>query len=114
MIYPAVAMLAYDANFGYWPGAASGPNNGDCSANVNYPLTSPTFPGGYYQEESGTTCQEPIQGVATFTSHIWLGTPEYTQLTGVTCTSQGVSSPCYTVTWTKNHETRQDWDIYLK
>jgi hypothetical protein len=111
--YPAVAFLTYDTNFGFWPGASNGPNNGNCSPNYSYPLTSATFPGGMYVVESGTTCQEPVPGLATFTSYIALATPTYTKVTGERCASLGVASPCYTVKWTKNYEIHQDWNIFL-
>jgi hypothetical protein len=112
--YPVDVILSYDANFGYWPGASVGPNNGNCSANINYPLTSPSFPAPYYVVEGGKTCQEPVSGLATFKTFTALATPTYTQLTGAKCTSRGVASPCYTVKWIKNYEIRQDWNIFLQ
>lgn len=111
--YPVSVILNYDANFGFWPGASVGPNNGNCSSNSDYPLTSPANPGKAYVVESGKTCQEPVPGVATFTTFTALATPEYTKVTGIRCTRQGVASPCYTVKWTKHHEIRQDWNISL-
>jgi len=111
--YPVSVFLAYDTNFGFWPGASIGPNNGNCSANFNYPLTSPVNPGDMYVVEGGKTCQEPVSGLATFTTFTALATPAYTKVTGVRCTSQGVASPCYTVNWTKNYEIKQDWNIFL-
>jgi hypothetical protein len=112
--YPAVAFLSYDTNFGFWPGASNGPNNGNCSPNYAYPLTSPTFPHlPMYVVESGTTCQEPVPGVASITTYTALATPTYTKVTGAWCESLGVISPCYTVKWTKNYEIHQDWSIFL-
>jgi hypothetical protein len=112
--YPVSVILNYDANFGFWPGASDGPNNGNCSANYRYPLASPAFPGGSgYVVEAGKTCQQPVPGLATFKTFTALATPTYTQTTGERCTSQGVASPCYTVKWVKKYEIRQDWNIFL-
>ena len=46
--YPVDVILFTDANFGYWPGAQDGPNNGNCSGNLGYPLTAPSFPSAAY------------------------------------------------------------------
>jgi len=110
--YPVSVILNTDANFGYWTGAASGPNNGNCSANVAYPLTSPTFPGRVYVAASGQTCQRPSTGPATFTTSTILATPRYKQATGTACA--GGVSPCYTVEWIKNYEIHQDFDLFLE
>ncbi len=43
--YPVDVILASDSNFGFWSGASVGPNNGNCTADISYPLTSPANPG---------------------------------------------------------------------
>jgi hypothetical protein len=112
--YPVDVALFGDANFGFWPGALNGPNNGNCSGNSNYPLTAATFPVTGYVVESNSTCQEPVSGPATFTTFTRLATPEYKQVTGRACTSKGVASPCFTVKWTRKYEIHQDFNIFLQ
>ena len=113
--YPVDVILFGDANFGYWPGAQVGPNNGNCSGNIGYPLTAPTFPTGTtYTVASNSTCQQPVAGPATFTTYTELATPEYKQLMGRACTSKGVASPCFTTKWTRRYLIHQDWNIFLE
>lgn len=114
--YPVDVILNTDANFGYWPGAQDGPNNGNCSGNIAYPLTAPTFPTtvAVYVVASNSTCQRPVAGPATFTTYTELATPEYKQNTGEACTSKGVASPCFTVKWTRRYLIHQDWNIFLE
>jgi hypothetical protein len=112
--YPADVILSNDANFGFWPGDGIGPNNGNCSADTGYPLKSAANPGTFYIVEAGSTCQEPVPGLATFTTTTILATPAYTKVTGSACSSKGVPSPCYTVRWTNNYQIRQDWNIFLE
>jgi hypothetical protein len=112
--YPVDVVLFGDANFGFWPGAMNGPNNGNCSGNSDYPLTAPTFPATGYVVESNSTCQEPVAGPATFTTFTELATPQYEQVTGKACTSKGVASPCFTVKWTRKYEIHQDFSIFLQ
>jgi hypothetical protein len=112
--YPVDVVLFGDANFGFWPGAMNGPNNGNCSGNSDYPLTAPTFPATGYVVESNSTCQEPVAGPATFTTFTELATPQYKQMTGKACTSKGVASPCFTVKWTRKYEIHQDFSIFLQ
>jgi hypothetical protein len=114
---PPSDVLIYDPiNFGYGPGdgPATGPNNGNCTPDYNYPLTSPANPGGEYLVAAGRTCVQPLAGAATITVTTALGAPEYTKVTGAECTSNGVASPCYTVKWIKKYELCQKWDIWLE
>jgi hypothetical protein len=112
--YPVDVILNTDANFGVWPGAGTGPNNGNCSADTGYPLTVPENPGKVYIIAAGQTCHAPVPGPAVFTTSTVLGTPNYTKATRATCTAKGVASPCYTVEWTKRNEIRQDFKIFLE
>jgi hypothetical protein len=112
--YPVDVVLYSDANFGYWPGALDGPNNGNCSGNIGYPLTAPAFPAASYVVESNSTCQQPVPGPATFITYTELATPQYKQVTGMACTSKGVASPCFTVKWTRRYEIHQDFNIFLQ
>jgi hypothetical protein len=112
--YPVDVLLAADANFGYWPGAAYGRNNGDCGTNFLYPLQSPAYPGRPYQAATGQSCAEPVAGPARVTTQTILATPSYTQLTGGACTSRHVASPCYTASYVTNYEIHQDFDIVLQ
>jgi len=112
--YPVDVILFSDANFGFWPGAQEGPNNGNCSGNLNYPLTAATFPATGYTLASNSTCQQPVAGPATFTTYTELATPEYERNTGRACTSKGVVSPCFTVKYTRRYLIHQDWKIFLE
>ncbi len=111
--YPVEVILSTDANFGVWQGAGWGRNNGNCSANLHYPLATPNFPGGFYAVASGRTCLPPVSGPALFTTSTVLATPAYTQVTGAACTASGATSPCYTVKWTRTHAIQQDFKIFL-
>jgi hypothetical protein len=112
--YPVDVILFGDANFGYWPGAQDGPNNGNCTGDVHYPLAAATFPATGYTVASNSTCQQPVAGPATFTTYTELATPEYRRLTGRACTSKGVASPCFTVKWNRRYLIHQDWNIFLE
>ncbi len=113
--YPADVILYTDANFGVWPGAGFGRNNGNCSADINYPLAAASFPAGsYYVVAAGRTCLPPVTGPAVFTTTTSLATPAYTEVSGTACTARGVASPCYTVKWTATHAIKQDFNIYLQ
>ena len=114
--YPVSVILSTDANFGFWPGQEEsvGPNNGNCRPDAGYPLASAAFPGAIYVVESGETCKEPVPGLAIVSTSTVLATPTYKRISGAACTSKGVSSPCYKVDWTKNHEIRQDFNIFLE
>ncbi|HEX4599245.1 MAG TPA: hypothetical protein VH278_15755 [Burkholderiaceae bacterium] len=112
--YPVDVILYGDANFGYWPGAAAGPNNGNCSGDFGYPLVSPANPGTPYVVAAQTSCEEPVAGPARVLTYTELATPTYTQVTGAACTSKGMPSPCYTVTWTRTHEIHQDFDVFFE
>jgi hypothetical protein len=111
--YPVDVELAYDANFGYWPGAKRGPNNGNCVVDIGYPLAAAQFPGFPYQVAAGSTCGRPRPGKARVHTETALGTPTYHAVAGGACTRHGVASPCYTVTWQRKDQIEQDWDLYF-
>ena len=112
--FPVNVLLSYDVNFGFWPGASVGPNNGNCSADVGYPLSAPTNPGATYIVAAGQTCERPVAGKVEFHTVTLLATPRYTQTSGATCTSSGVASPCFTVSWTKRDEIHQDFEAFFE
>jgi hypothetical protein len=114
LVYPVTVLLYTDANFGFWPGEATGPNNGNCTPDTGYPLTSPANPGAMYVVAADRTCQEPVPGLATFTTSTALAVPAYTQMTGAACTFKGAVSPCYKVEWTRKYEIKQDFNIFLE
>jgi hypothetical protein len=114
---PPSDVIIYDPiNFGFGPGdgPATGPNNGNCTPDFNYPLTVPANPGEEYLVAAGKTCVQPLAGSATITVTTALGVPEYTKVTGAECTSNGVASPCYTVKWIKKYEICLKWNIWLE
>ena len=110
---PADVIIYGDQNFGTWPGAGSGANTGNCTADYNYPLTTPANPGALYIVEAGKTCKNPVAGAATLTATTEVGTPAYTKSTSKTvCGAVGI--PCYTVKWTKKYEISQKWTIFFE
>jgi hypothetical protein len=114
---PASDVIIYDPiNLGFGPGdgPSTGPNNGNCTPDYNYPLTAPAFPGGVFLIAAGKTCVEPVQGPATITVVTALASPVYTKVTGKACTANGVTSPCYTVEYVKKQEICQSFDIWLE
>ena len=114
--YPVSVILNTDANFGFWPGQdeSVGPNNGNCRSSTGYPLASAAYPGAIYVVASDQTCREPVPGLAVVSTTTVLATPAYKQISGEACTTKGVASPCYKVEWTRNHEIRQDFNIFLE
>jgi hypothetical protein len=113
--YPVHVLLANDVNYGYWPGASQGPNNGNCSGDLNYPLKAPTFPtGSFYEVESGKTCGEPTAGPIKVMTETILATPSYRKVSGNACTSHGVPSPCYLTSWAKTTEIHQNFPALLQ
>jgi hypothetical protein len=113
---PSDVIIYNPINLGFGPGdgPATGPNNGNCTPDFNYPLTSPANPGEVYLVAAGKTCVGPLPGPATITVTTALGSPVYTKVTGTACTAQGVASPCYAVEWIRRHEICQTWDIWLE
>jgi hypothetical protein len=113
---PSDVIIYNPINLGFGPGdgPATGPNNGNCTPDFNYPLTAPANPGEVYLVAAGKACVEPLPGPATITVTTALASPVYTRVTGTACTAQGVASPCYTVEWIRKHEICQTWDIWLE
>ena len=113
--YPVSVILDTDANFGYWPGAQNGPNNGNCTGNINYPLRAPRhFP----QPDIRLPRTAPA-------SNRWPGRPPSlptprsqrpsTSASPETpCTSKGVASPCFTVKFSRRYLIHQNWQIFLE
>jgi hypothetical protein len=111
--YPVDVELAYDANFGYWPGAKRGPNNGNCVTDIGYPLQAAQFPGFPYEVAAGSTCGRPAPGKARVHTETVLATPAYHEVGGARCTKHNVQSPCFTVTWQRKYQIEQDWDLFF-
>lgn len=110
---PADVIIYGDQNFGTWPGAGSGPNNGNCTANFNYPLASdpPTvFP---YIIQANKTCKDPVAGAATLTAVTEVATPKYTKQTKASACAPN-QPPCWTVKYTKRHSLTQKWTIFFE
>jgi hypothetical protein len=55
-----------------------------------------------------------VPGKVKFHTVTLLATPRYTQTSGAACASKGVPSPCFTVTWTKQHEIHQDFEAFFE
>jgi hypothetical protein len=110
---PPDVIIYGDQNFGNWAGATTGPNNANCTADVNYPLAAAANPGSVYIVAAGKTCNNPVAGAATLTAVTELATPKYTKSTSSkVCGSVG--PPCYTVRWTKKYSITQKWTIFFE
>ncbi|MFZ1132354.1 MAG: hypothetical protein WBV31_11690 [Terriglobales bacterium] len=101
---PAADVIIYgDQTFGTL-GVSAGPNNGECTANYNYPTTSDPA-GGLFIIAANKTCSNPVAGLVTITATTEVATPKYTlnKKTGT-----------YTVTYTKKYSVSQKWNIWLE
>jgi hypothetical protein len=110
---PADIIIYGDQNFGTWPGATTGKNNANCTADYNYPLAAAANPGATYIIQANKTCKDPVAGAATLTATTEVAAPIYKKIT----TAAGcapVSAPCYTVTYTKKYSLSQKWTIFLE
>lgn len=97
---PADVVIYGDQNFGTL--GATGKNNGNCSANFNYPVTYPTitYP---YVVAANKTCVNPVPGLVTITALTELAHPTYTQ--------HGSTA---TVKFTIIKKLQQKWTIWLQ
>jgi hypothetical protein len=112
---PADDIVIYGPqNFGNM-GITAGPNNGNCSAAYNYPLSSAANPGAVYIVPANKTCGVPTTGLVSFTATTEIGSPAYTKVTKGTVdgTPCSVAAPCYETKWTKKYSVAQKWSIYF-
>jgi hypothetical protein len=54
-----------------------------------------------------------VAGKVHFFTVTQLATPKYTEASSKVCSASGVSSPCFTVTWTRRDEIHQDFDAFF-
>jgi hypothetical protein len=110
---PVEDIIIYgDQGFGTL-GDATGPNNGNCDTDFNYPLPTGANPGVVYGVQANKTCVAPIEGVATITSTTEIATPHYAKKTTATACAPA-AAPCYTVTFTKKYSVIEKTLIYLQ
>ena len=107
----SVVVISGDQGFGTM--GQTGPNNGNCAADYNYPLLAPSYP-GVYEVQANKTCVAPATGAVKFTALTELGTPKYTKSTSATVCAPAGGPPCYTVKWTIKHKATQTWSIWLE
>jgi hypothetical protein len=101
-----------DMNFGTL-GVPTGPNNGNCDADFNYPATSDTSAVFPFTIAANKTCVDPVAGLATVTATTEFATPRYTKkMTVAACAPS--APPCYRVTYTKKYSITQKWDIWFQ
>jgi len=110
---PAANVVIYgDANFGT-DGVATGPNNGNCSADFGYPLTAGAWPGSTYVIAAGKTCKNPTAGTVSFVATTEVATPVYTESSKASvCLT--TPTPCWTVKFTKKYALTQKFSINLE
>lgn len=97
--YPRLGAFSGDANFGTM--GQTGKNNGNCSADYNYPF--PALPGVFVITEN-ETCVAPVAGPVNITATIKLATSTWTYKNGVP----------YKVSYTVQYKITQEWTIYLQ
>jgi hypothetical protein len=96
---PAANVIIYgDQNFGTL--GATGKNNGNCSADFNYP--NPALP-GVFVVAANKTCVNPAPGVATITATTSIATATFKTVKGVT-----------TVTYKVKYKASQKWNIFFQ
>jgi len=97
---PFDAVFNQDLNFETL-GVPTGPNNGNCLANFNYPNPQSSIP--FFIIADNRTCANPVAGPVFFTATSQLATPTWTTKNGVT-----------TVKYNTKHTLTQNWIIYLQ
>ena len=111
---PADVIVFGDQNLGDWPGATSGKNNANCTANFNYP-TAADPAGVLFIIQANKTCVAPLPGLVTFTAVTTVAQPIYTMHT--TAAACGATTPpCWTVTYsaTGKKSVSQKWTVWLQ
>jgi hypothetical protein len=126
--YPLTVIFSGGTTFGTL--GQSGANNGECSADYQYPVPNEISAGGPssapypvypYIIAAGKTCVNPTLsstgGALNFSATTELATPKYTAVKtgedgfGDACTA---SVPCYKVAYTKKYSAAQKWSIWLE
>ena len=79
---PSDVIVFGDQNLGDWPGATTGPNNANCSADFNYP-TAADPAGVLFIIQANKTCVAPLPGLVTFTAVTTVAKPIYPKHTTV-------------------------------
>lgn len=101
----SLVVFYQDVNFGTL--GDTGPNNGNCVPESNYPNTIPPAPTYPIITAGGHTCVDPVSGPATISVETSLATPTWTckdKLGVVNCT----------VRYTTKYSLVQKWSIYLQ
>jgi hypothetical protein len=83
-------------------GVPTGPNNGECYPDFNYPLTTISYP---FRIAANATCVDPQPGLVTMMATIELATPKFTQ---------NKKTGLYTVTYTRKYILTQKWHVWLQ
>jgi hypothetical protein len=115
-----------DQNFGT-DGVATGPNNGNCEADYNYPSTTDPFDFadlGLFVIQANKTCVNPVASSSIsgaigsqevkFTATTSIAKPTYTKSTSTSVCAPAGGPPCYTVKYTVIHKLSQSWYIWLR
>jgi hypothetical protein len=108
---PADVVIYGPSNFGGM--GLTGPNNGNCLPNINYPVTADPA-GAEFIISANKTCGSAVAGPVTITATTEVATPTYTPESTKTCTKEGVSSPCWEVKFTSKYKVSQKWTINLQ
>jgi len=111
---PSDVIVFGDQNLGDWPGATSGKNNANCTANVNYPTSSDPAT-GLFIIQANKTCVAPLPGLVTFTAVTTVAQPIYTMHSTVAACG-ATPPPCWTVTYSATGKkfVSQKWNVWLQ
>lgn len=111
--FPVDVVIYGDQNFGN-DGIATGPNNGNCEADFNYPLGSPANPGAVYVVQANKTCVPAVAGKTKLTATTSVSTPAYIESHSAAVCAPFGPPPCWTVKYTVKYKVIQTWYIDLE
>jgi len=100
-------LIVFYQDFNFGTLGDSGPNNGNCVPNYNYPDTIPPALSYPVITAGGHTCGDPAAGPATMTVETSVATPTWT------CKDKEGVVTCK-VKYTTVYSLKQEWKIYLQ
>jgi len=100
-------LIVFYQDFNFGTLGDTGPNNGNCVPDYNYPNTIPPAPSYPVITAGGHTCVDPVAGPATITVETSVATPTWT------CKDKESVVTCK-VKYTTVYSLKQEWKIYLQ
>ncbi|HSZ61500.1 MAG TPA: hypothetical protein VK828_06865 [Terriglobales bacterium] len=105
--YGGGELIVFYQDFNFGALGDTGPNNGNCVPNYNYPDTIPPALSYPVITAGGHTCVDPVAGPATLSVVTSLATPTWT------CKDERSVVTCK-VKYVTVHSLKQEWKIYLQ